>query len=194
MFGLRVLAAFFFALLVVTGCQSNLGSDTYSRDDARQAQKVQMGTIVALRPVEIEGTKTPIGSGAGAAIGGIGGSTLGGGRGSLVMAVIGAVAGGLLGAAAEEGLTRARGQRCRACLCATGRKRRDFPRRRPRAHYERERQQPRDYARRLLVALHPPSPINGRGCGGEGSALGKRKKQSVVVGLFGSHFTLGFAQ
>jgi len=109
MFGLRTLAAGFTALLLITGCQSNLGGNTYRRDDARQAQKVQMGTIVALRPVEIEGTKTPIGSGAGAAIGGIGGSTLGGGRGSLVMAVIGAVAGGLLGAAAEEGLTRVHG-------------------------------------------------------------------------------------
>ncbi|KXU38539.1 hypothetical protein AXE65_01190 [Ventosimonas gracilis] len=109
MLGLRTLAAGFVALLLITGCQSNLGGGTYSRDDARQVQKVQMGTIVALRPVEIEGTKTPIGSGAGAAIGGIGGSTLGGGRGSLVMAVIGAVAGGLLGAAAEEGLTRVHG-------------------------------------------------------------------------------------
>jgi len=107
--GLQVFAAFAMALLVLAGCQSNLGSDTYSRDEARRVQRVQMGTIVALRPVEIEGTKTPIGSGAGAAIGGIGGSTLGGGRGSLVMAVIGAVAGGLLGAAAEEGLTRVHG-------------------------------------------------------------------------------------
>jgi len=109
MFALRLLTTVCAVLLLVTGCQSNLGGNVYSRDDARQAQIVQMGTIVALRPVEIEGTKTPIGSGAGAAIGGIGGSGLGGGRGSLVMAVIGAVAGGLLGAAAEEGLTRVQG-------------------------------------------------------------------------------------
>jgi len=97
------------ALLVLSGCQSRLDGNTYSRDEARRAQTIRLGTIVTLRPVQIEGTKTPIGAGAGAAIGGIGGSTLGGGRGSAVMAVIGAVAGGLLGAAAEEGLTRVQG-------------------------------------------------------------------------------------
>ena len=68
-----------------------------------------MGTIESLRPVKIEGTKTPIGSVAGAAVGGIGGSAIGGGKGSYVAAIIGAVAGGLIGAATEEGLTRAQG-------------------------------------------------------------------------------------
>jgi outer membrane lipoprotein SlyB len=68
-----------------------------------------MGTIVALRPVQIEGTKTPIGAATGAVIGGVGGSAIGGGRGSIVTAVIGAVAGGLLGSAAESGLTKTQG-------------------------------------------------------------------------------------
>ncbi len=97
------------ALLVLGGCQSRLTGDTYSRDEARAVQTVRMGTIESLRPVQIEGTKTPIGAGAGAVVGGIGGSTLGGGRGSAVLAVVGAVAGGLLGAATEEGLTRTQG-------------------------------------------------------------------------------------
>ncbi|MFI8747422.1 hypothetical protein ACIGKL_19960 [Pseudomonas sp. NPDC077186] len=97
------------ALLALGGCQSSLTGDTYSRDEARTVQTVRMGTIESLRPVKIEGTKTPIGAGAGAVIGGIGGSTVGGGRGSAVAAVIGAVAGGLLGAAAEEGITRTQG-------------------------------------------------------------------------------------
>lgn len=97
------------ALLVLGGCQSSLTGDTYSRDEARAVQTVRMGTIESLRPVKIEGTKTPIGAGAGAVVGGIGGSSVGGGRGSAVMAVVGAVAGGLLGAAAEEGLTRTQG-------------------------------------------------------------------------------------
>jgi outer membrane lipoprotein SlyB len=97
------------ALLALGGCQSSLTGDTYSRDEARAVQTVRMGTIESLRPVKIEGTKTPIGAGAGAVIGGVGGSGLGGGRGSAVMAVVGAVAGGLLGAAAEEGLTRTQG-------------------------------------------------------------------------------------
>lgn len=97
------------ALLALGGCQSSLTGDTYSRDEARAVQTVRMGTIESLRPVQIEGTKTPIGAGAGAVVGGIGGSSIGGGRGSAVMAVVGAVAGGLLGAAAEEGLTRTQG-------------------------------------------------------------------------------------
>ena len=97
------------AMLALGGCASSLTGDTYSRDEARAVQTVRMGTIESLRPVKIEGTKTPIGAGVGAVIGGVGGSGLGGGRGSAVLAVIGAVAGGLLGAAAEEGLTRTQG-------------------------------------------------------------------------------------
>ena len=98
-----------FLSLVLGGCTSNLTGDSYSRDEARTVQNVRMGTIEYLRPVQIEGTKSPVGSIAGAAVGGIGGSSVGGGKGSYVMAVIGAVAGGLLGAAAEEGLTRTQG-------------------------------------------------------------------------------------
>ena len=102
-----VLAATFTALsLLLTGCASSLTGDSYSRDDARKVQTIRMGTIESLRPVRIEGTKTPIGAGAGAVVGGVAGSTIGGGRGSAVAAVIGAVAGGLAGAAAEEGITR----------------------------------------------------------------------------------------
>ncbi len=105
-----VLAATFTALsLLLTGCASSLTGDSYSREDARKVQTIRMGTIESLRPVRIEGTKTPIGAGAGAAVGGIAGSTIGGGRGSAVAAVIGAVAGGLAGAAVEEGITRTQG-------------------------------------------------------------------------------------
>jgi outer membrane lipoprotein SlyB len=95
--------------LMLGGCASNLSGDSYSRDEARSVQTVRMGTVEYLRPVQIEGTKTPIGSAAGAAVGGIGGSSMGGGKGSYVLAVIGAVAGGLIGAAAEEGMTRTQG-------------------------------------------------------------------------------------
>lgn len=101
------------AMLVVAtvagGCTSRLDGSTYSRDDARMVQTVRFGSIVSLRPVQIEGSRTPIGSGAGAIVGGVAGSGVGGGRGSVVAAVIGAVAGGLIGAATEEGLTRVQG-------------------------------------------------------------------------------------
>ncbi|MGE8410109.1 MAG: glycine zipper 2TM domain-containing protein [Pseudomonas sp.] len=104
-----LVASFMTMSLLLGGCASNLSGDSYSRDEARRVQTVRMGTIESLRPVKIEGTKTPIGGGAGAVVGGVAGSAVGGGRGSIVAAVIGAVAGGLAGSAAEEGLTRTQG-------------------------------------------------------------------------------------
>ncbi len=104
-----LVAAFSTMTVLLSGCASSLTGDTYSRDEARRVQTVRMGTIVALRPVQIEGTKTPIGAATGAIVGGVGGSAIGGGRGSIVTAVIGAVAGGLLGSAAENGLTKTQG-------------------------------------------------------------------------------------
>lgn len=105
-----LLVAFFTTMsLLLSGCMSNLSGDSYSRDEARRVQTVRMGTIESLRPVKIEGSKTPIGAGAGAVVGGVAGSAIGGGRGSIITAVIGAVAGGLLGSATEEGMTRTQG-------------------------------------------------------------------------------------
>jgi outer membrane lipoprotein SlyB len=95
--------------MLLSGCASSLTGDSYSRADARKVQTVRMGTIESLRPVRIEGTKTPIGAGAGAVVGGVAGSTIGGGRGSAVASVLGAVGGGLAGAAVEEGVTRKQG-------------------------------------------------------------------------------------
>ena len=95
--------------LAVGGCASSLTGDTYSRSEARAPQTVRMGTVESVRLVQIEGTKTNIGTGAGAVIGGVAGSSVGGGRGSIITGVLGAVAGGMAGAAAEEGLTRNQG-------------------------------------------------------------------------------------
>lgn len=95
--------------LALGGCVSNLSGDSYSRDEARKVQTVRLGTVEMLRPVKIEGTKTPIGAGAGAVVGGVAASGIGNGRGSAVAAVIGALAGGMLGSMTEEGLTRTQG-------------------------------------------------------------------------------------
>jgi outer membrane lipoprotein SlyB len=97
------------AVLSLGGCASSLEGDVYTRAEARKPQTVEMGYIDALRPVRIEGTKSNIGAGAGAIVGGVAGSGIGGGRGQAVAAVIGAVAGGMAGAAVEEGLTRTQG-------------------------------------------------------------------------------------
>jgi outer membrane lipoprotein SlyB len=71
--------------------------------------EVEMGTVESVRPVRLEGTKTPIGTIAGGAVGGIAGSSIGGGSGRNIAMVLGAVAGGLAGSAIEEGATRSNG-------------------------------------------------------------------------------------
>ena len=94
---------------ILSGCPAGLGGKDYSRDQARSVQEVQMGIVESVREVNLEGTKSNVGTAAGAVVGGVAGSTVGGGRGSIVGATVGAVLGGLGGAAAEEGVTRQRG-------------------------------------------------------------------------------------
>ncbi len=96
-------------VILLSGCASGVGGKDYTRAQARTVQEVQMGVVDSVRAVRIEGTKTPIGAGAGAVVGGVAGSTMGGGRGSIVGATIGAVLGGVGGAAAEEAVTRKTG-------------------------------------------------------------------------------------
>jgi outer membrane lipoprotein SlyB len=91
---------------MLTGCASSLGGDSYSRGEARREMRVEFATVDSVRPVQLEGTKTPIGATTGAVIGGIAGSTLGHGRGSAAGAVLGGVVGGVAGSAVEEVVTR----------------------------------------------------------------------------------------
>jgi outer membrane lipoprotein SlyB len=104
-----LLTALFTSAALLSGCASNLSGSSYSRADARAVQNVRMGTIESLRPVQIEGTKTPIGTLAGAAVGGIAGNSIGGGRGKAITTILGGVAGGAAGSAVEEGITRTQG-------------------------------------------------------------------------------------
>lgn len=104
-----LLTALFASAALLSGCASNLSGSSYSRADARAVQSVRMGTIESLRPVQIEGTKTPIGILAGAAVGGIAGNSIGGGRGKAITTILGGVAGGAAGSAVEEGITRTQG-------------------------------------------------------------------------------------
>lgn len=94
------------SLILLGGCASSKSGDVYSRDQVRREQTVRMATVESVREVLMEGTRSPVGTVAGAAVGGIAGSTLGGGKGAAVAAVIGAVAGGLAGSAIEESATR----------------------------------------------------------------------------------------
>jgi outer membrane lipoprotein SlyB len=68
----RTLAVAFIAAstLLLAGCPAGVGGKDYSRSQARSVQEVQMGVVESVREVLIEGTKTPIGAGAGAVVGG----------------------------------------------------------------------------------------------------------------------------
>lgn len=105
---LFTLAALSVVALLLGACASQSAS-VYSRDQTQHEMTVRMGVVESARPVTIDGTKSPIGAGAGAVIGGIAGSGMGGGRGSDVGSIIGAVAGGVAGAAIENSATKQNG-------------------------------------------------------------------------------------
>src|SRR5690348_6138405 len=67
----RLIIALLFPLALIAGCAGGLGAATYSRSEAGQVGTVQHATILSLRPVRIEGTKSNIGTAAGAVAGGI---------------------------------------------------------------------------------------------------------------------------
>ena len=92
--------------LILAACASSNSGGVYSREEARKVQTVRMGVVESVRSVKLEGTKTPIGTVAGAAVGGVAGNSIGKGDDNIIGAVIGAVVGGLAGAAIEEGITR----------------------------------------------------------------------------------------
>jgi len=103
------MAKYLWVLLVpplLGGCAGGLGSGDYERKEARRVYEVKMGVVEGVRPVNLEGTKSGVGTVAGGAIGGIAGSNVGGGKGAAVGAVLGAVAGGVAGSAVEEAATR----------------------------------------------------------------------------------------
>lgn len=94
------------AVMAMAGCASSKSGSAYTRDQARQEMVVRMGVVESVREVQLEGTKSGVGTAAGAVVGGVGGSNIGGGKGQIVGAVIGAVVGGMAGSAIEEGVTK----------------------------------------------------------------------------------------
>ncbi|MFA5689865.1 MAG: glycine zipper 2TM domain-containing protein [Kiritimatiellales bacterium] len=100
------LIAFPVITVLLAGCASSRSGEVYSRDQARKAQTVQMGTVEFVKEVRIEGTKSGAGTVGGGVAGGFLGSTVGAGRGSVIGTVVGSIAGAVAGSVAEEGITR----------------------------------------------------------------------------------------
>ncbi len=93
----------------LAGCASSRSGKVYSRNQARSAQTIELGTVIQVEQVLIEGTKSRAGTLAGGVTGGALGNTVGSGGGRTVATAVGAVIGGLAGSAVEEGVTRKAG-------------------------------------------------------------------------------------
>ncbi len=91
--------------LLAAGCQAGRSGSTFSRKEALQPQRTFQGTVERVTAARLEGTKTPIGAIAGAALGGVAGHSVGGGSGKDIATVGGALAGAAVGAIAEEKIT-----------------------------------------------------------------------------------------
>jgi outer membrane lipoprotein SlyB len=98
-------ASLLLAPLLLAGlasCGADYSPDTYASRAMQQANKVEQGTIVGVRPVQISADGTT-GAAAGAAAGGVAGTRIGGGDITSAFAGIGGgLIGGLIGAASEK--------------------------------------------------------------------------------------------
>ena len=93
--------------VAVAACAPSQRGDVYQRGQALRAQSVDFAVVEAVRPVQIAGGSTGVGTVGGASLGGIAGSTVGGGsRANAAGAIAGALLGGLNGTAVEQGATQ----------------------------------------------------------------------------------------
>ncbi|WP_039058264.1 outer membrane lipoprotein SlyB [Enterobacter sp. Bisph1] len=109
---LRALAVSLIGLSLV-GCVNNdsLSGDVYSASEAKQVQNVTYGTVVNVRPVQIQGgdESNVIGALGGAVLGGFLGNTVGGGTGRSLATAAGAVAGGVAGQSVQGSMNKSQG-------------------------------------------------------------------------------------
>ncbi|EXU75940.1 outer membrane lipoprotein SlyB [Erwinia mallotivora] len=99
--------------VTLAGCANNstLSGDVYSASEARQVQSVTYGTLVSVRPVQIQGgdENNVIGAIGGAVLGGFLGNTIGGGTGRSLATAAGAVAGGVAGQGVQGAMNKSEG-------------------------------------------------------------------------------------
>ena len=99
--------------LSLAGCVNNdsLSGDVYTASEAKQVQNVTYGTVVNVRPVQIQGgdDSNVIGAIGGAVLGGFLGNTIGGGTGRSLATAAGAVAGGVAGQGVQGAMNKTQG-------------------------------------------------------------------------------------
>lgn len=101
------------AVTSLAGCvnTSTLSGDTYSAGQAKQVQTVTYGTVLNVRPVNIQagGDENILGAIGGAVLGGLLGNTIGGGTGNTLATAAGAIAGGVAGQNIEGAVNKTKG-------------------------------------------------------------------------------------
>jgi len=101
-----VLAA---AALSMTAACATYGPDNYSQREVGATESVSYGTIESVRPVKVNEDHAPVGTIAGAAVGGLLGNQIGHGGGRAAATILGAVGGGYLGNKIEHNATEHNG-------------------------------------------------------------------------------------
>ena len=87
------------------GCAS-VGYETVPRNSMGTTQTLDLGTVVAIRDVMIDGESSQLGLYGGGIIGSAVGSTIGSGDGAVLASAGGAVAGAIVGQQVEKSLTK----------------------------------------------------------------------------------------
>lgn len=99
--------------LTLAGCVNNstLSGDVVSASQAKQIQNVTYGTVLSVRPVQIQGgsDENIVGAIGGAVLGGFLGNTVGGGTGKSLATAAGAIAGALAGQGVQGELNKSNG-------------------------------------------------------------------------------------
>jgi outer membrane lipoprotein SlyB len=92
------------SLGLLAGCATSDSAAVYSKSQMRQAQNVELGTVVSVQNVKTEGENNELLTLGGAALGGLAGSKVGQGNGAIAGAIVGALAGGFGTSAAQRGV------------------------------------------------------------------------------------------
>jgi len=97
---IAVLAAFALAACTTTS------PDVVQKHDAQRMSQIQDATVLAVRPVVIDGNQSGVGAVAGGVVGGISGSSVGGRREAAIVGVLVAIVGSVVGNAIERAATK----------------------------------------------------------------------------------------
>jgi outer membrane lipoprotein SlyB len=93
------------SVIALAAC-STTNPDVIQAGEAQQMSQVLDATVLAVRPVAVDGSQSGVGAAAGGIAGAIAGSSVGGYRDAQVAGVLGAVVGAMLGNAIERSGTR----------------------------------------------------------------------------------------